>query len=493
MYAPEIPANEPARLLKLAEYGVLDTPREMPFDSLVALAAHVAEAPIALMAFVDAHRVWFKARLGLDVSEQPRDLSFCAHVVSTEVPLIVPDTLLDDRFRDHPLVVSPPHLRFYAGMPLRTPDGFVVGTLCVIDHQPRELTAHQRDLLRMLAHLAMDELEMRRQGHLLRIRQHALQNDLRHTSDEASRLSSILSNAAVAIIECTPDGVIREFNPAAERLLGYTAAEVVGRHSPLLFHDPAELAARAQELTAELGVPIEPGLAAARTKAERGLTDEREWTLLRKDGGRVAVHLSMTARRDAAGQLAGIMGIASDQTARREAEQRLRQHGAVLQLGSDVARAFARHGTLQQRLQSCAEAMVANLDAAFARIWTLDEGQDVLVLQASAGQYTHLDGPHSRARVGKLKIGSIAKDRLPHLTNSVLDDPEVSDRAWARREGMVAFAGYPMLVGEKCVGVLAMFARHPLSPTVLEALGVVAANSAVWIDREVSRGAGESP
>lgn len=498
MNAPEIPANEPARLLKLAEYAVLDTPREMAFDSLVTLASHVAQTPIALMAFVDARRVWFKARLGLDVSEQPRDLSFCAHVVATEVPLIVPDTLLDERFRDHPPVVGPPRLRFYAGMPLRTPDGFVVGTLCVIDHQPRELTAEQRDLLRMLAHLAMDELEMRRQGHLLRTRQHALQNDLRHTSDEASRLSSILSSANLAIIETTPDGVVREFNPAAERLLGYSAGEVVGRSSPMLFHDPDEVAARAKELSAEFGVPIAPNFETFRARLERGLSDEREWTWLSKSGRRVPVHLSLSVRRDLAGQIAGYMGIASDQSARREVEQRLHQHSAVLQLGSDVARAFAKNGSLQQRLQSCAEAMVANLDAAFARIWTLDEAQEVLELQASAGQYTHLDGPHARAPVGKFKIGLIAKDRLPHLTNSVLDDPEVSDRAWAKREGMVSFAGYPMLVGEKCVGVLAMFARHALSPTVLEALGVVAANAAVWIDRErrtrpFSPGAGESP
>ncbi|MDP1829287.1 MAG: GAF domain-containing protein [Archangium sp.] len=484
MKTPEIPANEPARLLKLAEYGVLDTPRETAFDSLVALAANLADVPIALVAFVDAHRVWFKARLGLDVVEQPRELSFCAHVVATEVPLIVPDTLLDERFRDHPMVLNPPHLRFYVGMPLRTPDGFVLGTLCVLDVKPRTLTAAQRDLLRMLAHLAMDELEMRRQGHLLRSRQHALQSDLRHTSDEASRLASILSNAAVAIIETTPDGVIREFNPAAERMLGYTAAEVVGRHSPMIFHDPAELAARANELTVELGVPVQPNFEAFRARVERGMRDEHEWTWLSKDGRRVPVHLSLSARRDVAGQVAGYMGIASDQTARKEAEAKLRQHSAVLQLGSDVARAFTKNGTLQQRLQSCAEAMVTNLDAAFARIWTLDEAQDLLELRASAGQYTHLDGPHSRAPVGKFKIGTIAKSRLPHLTNAVLDDPEVSDREWAQREGMVSFAGYPMLMGERVVGVLAMFARHPLSPTVLEALGVVAANAAVWIDRE---------
>ena len=137
-------------------------------------------------------------------------------------------------------------------------------------------------------------------------------------------------------------------------------------------------------------------------------------------------------------------------------------------------------------LQRCAEALVEHLDGAFARIWTLNEQEDVLELRASAGLYTHLDGPHSRVPVGKYKIGLIAQERKPHLTNAVVGDPRVGDQEWARREGMVAFAGYPLVVDDRLVGVMAMFARHPLTEATLEAMASVADEIAVGIERKVA-------
>jgi stage II sporulation SpoE-like protein/GAF domain-containing protein len=128
--------------------------------------------------------------------------------------------------------------------------------------------------------------------------------------------------------------------------------------------------------------------------------------------------------------------------------------------------------------------MVLHLGGALARIWTLDEAGDVLELQASAGLYTHTDGAHRRVPVGQYKIGRIAQERQPHLTNDVLHDPGVHDREWARREGLVAFAGYPLLVEDRLVGVMAMFARHPLSPATLEAMGSVANGIAVGVERK---------
>ncbi len=111
---------------------------------------------------------------------------------------------------------------------------------------------------------------------------------------------------------------------------------------------------------------------------------------------------------------------------------------------------------------------------------------DVLELRASAGLYTHLDGPHSRVPVGKYKIGLIAQERKPHLTNAVVGDPRVSDQEWAKREGMVAFAGYPLVVDDRLVGVMAMFARQPLSEATLEAMASVADEIAVGIERKVA-------
>ena len=135
-------------------------------------------------------------------------------------------------------------------------------------------------------------------------------------------------------------------------------------------------------------------------------------------------------------------------------------------------------------MQSCTETIVKHLDAAFARIWTLSPQGDVLELQASAGMYTHLDGAHARVPVGKFKIGLIAQERKHHLTNNVIGDSLVHDQEWAQREGMVAFAGYPLILGNELYGVMALFARKPLSDTTIAALEAVANQLALGIERK---------
>jgi diguanylate cyclase (GGDEF)-like protein len=128
--------------------------------------------------------------------------------------------------------------------------------------------------------------------------------------------------------------------------------------------------------------------------------------------------------------------------------------------------------------------MVRHLKAAFARIWTLNEGENVLELQASAGMYSHLDGPHGRVPVGEYKIGRIAQKRTPHLTNDLVNDPRVSDKGWAEREGMVSFAGHPLVVEDRLVGVMALFAREPLEEDTIDALASVADVIAQGIKRK---------
>ena len=153
-------------------------------------------------------------------------------------------------------------------------------------------------------------------------------------------------------------------------------------------------------------------------------------------------------------------------------------------LKGDVGAALSGGGALRNVLQRCAQALVQHLDVAFARFWTLNDEEDVLELQASAGMYTHLDGPHSHVPVGQLKIGLIAQERKPHLTNTVTSDPRVSDKGWARREGMVAFAGYPLIVEDRLVGVMAMFSRQELTGDIIEALASVADVIAQGIERK---------
>jgi PAS domain S-box-containing protein len=171
------------------------------------------------------------------------------------------------------------------------------------------------------------------------------------------------------------------------------------------------------------------------------------------------------------------------------ANKALSERTALASLSSNVSGELIRHDTLHEMLQGSAEAIVCQLDAAFARIWTLNEKENMLELRASAGMYTHIDGPHSRVPVGKFKIGLIAQEREPHLTNSVVGDPRVGDRAWARRENMVAFAGYPLLVNDRLLGVVAMFARHELTDFVMKGLGSVANQIAIGIERKQAENA----
>ena len=155
--------DEQERLRILRSYQILDTPEEPEFDSLTRLATRLCEVPIATVTLVDANRQWFKAKTGLTVAETSRDVAFCDYAIRDTQPLVIPDTLLDPRFRDNPLVTGDPHLRFYAGIPLVTPEGAIIGTFCAMDRKPRELSPRQMEDLTGLAHQAMAQLELRRQ------------------------------------------------------------------------------------------------------------------------------------------------------------------------------------------------------------------------------------------------------------------------------------------------------------------------------------------
>ncbi len=169
---------------------------------------------------------------------------------------------------------------------------------------------------------------------------------------------------------------------------------------------------------------------------------------------------------------------------RKRAENELREQRDLATFGRDIGIALAHAATLREMLQRCTDLLVRHLDGAFARIWTLEVSSNTLKLQASAGLYTHVDGEHSRIKVGQYKIGLIAEERKPHLTNSVIGDQRVHDQAWAKSEGMVAFAGYPLIVDDRTVGVMAMFARHPLSENTLKAMSSVSNSIALGIDRK---------
>lgn len=305
---------EARRLAALHRYAVLDSAPEQEFDDLTHLAAGVIGVPIALISLLDESRQWFKSRFGLDVVETPRTVAFCDHTIQGTDIFEVTDATRDARFATNPLVTGDPHIRFYAGTPLSTPDGYRVGTLCVIDRQPRVLTTSHRQALIGLARLAMRQLELRLEG-----RRHAV---------DAAFQRAIFDSAATAIIATDLQGVIVRLNPAAERLLGWRAAEVVLRETPLLFHDRGEVRQRAAELSLQLGRTVTPDGDYFRTVLTLGLSDKRDWTFIRRDGTGVPVQVHLGPVHDALGQPIGFLGIIDDVSKQRAALDDLRRSEA---------------------------------------------------------------------------------------------------------------------------------------------------------------------
>lgn len=213
--------GESARLAALDQYAILDSQEEPAFDDLTKIASAICGTPISLITFVDAERQWFKSRQGLSITETSRDVAFCSHAIEQHGIFVVADAQADERFRDNPLVVGEPHIRFYAGVPIRTPAGHALGTLCVIDRVTRTLTAGQLDALVALAHQAEALLELRRslgEARAAAIDLQAARKRAEHRSEIQKVLAALLASAS------TVDEVVPRLLRSAADLLGWDFA-----------------------------------------------------------------------------------------------------------------------------------------------------------------------------------------------------------------------------------------------------------------------------
>lgn len=306
--------RELSRLAALLRYEILDTPDETAFDDFTELAAYICETPIALISLVDDHRQWFKSRLGLDVNQTARELSFCTHTIEGQGIFEVNDARRDQRFHDNPLVTGDPHIRFYAGAPLTTPDGFNLGTLCVIDRQPRQLSEAQRGALVRLSRQIMRLFEERLQAH--------------RYAEQAALQQALLNSAASAMLFITVDGKISGVNPTAERLFGYTEAMLIGQPLTAALFPPEALARRAAILRSELDEPIASDFSVLTAPLLEGRREMREWRLRHRNGSSVPVLLNVSAIHDERELLRGYIVSAHDLAHQEDLQLRLQQIAA---------------------------------------------------------------------------------------------------------------------------------------------------------------------
>jgi PAS domain S-box-containing protein len=286
-------------------------------------------------------------------------------------------------------------------------------------------------------------------------------------SDEG-RFGNALAQAAVGMSLAGVDGHFLQVNQAFCNILGYTREELAELDSYAITHPEDRV--RYSDLNRRM-------LAG---EINDYVIEKR---CLKKDSGVVWVRKSVSLARDPEGKPSDIVTLIEDITIRKLSEDALARRARLVALNADVGIALTRIGDLREALQSCAESVVRNIDAA-ARIWTLDIAGTELELQASAGTYRHLDVAVGSIPLGEFEAGRIARQWQPHLTNDVAGDARIGNPDWVRKEGIVAFAGYPLIVENRLVGVAAAFARRPLDDDTLHALETIANSIAIGIERK---------
>lgn len=345
-----------------------------------------------------------------------------------------------------------------------------VGALCLGSGQPRAYDSAELEFLSTLAGQAALAVDNTLKDEEVRWKQKRAQGSLQ-ASEEGWR--RVFENSAIGIALTDLEGHFDITNAAYQELVGYSNEEL--RKLSFLDITTHKFQDQNWALIKEL---LE--------RKRQQFNIEKQYR--RKDGSLVWVRNNVSLVPGADGVPRCIMAIVEDISDRKQAEDALRaaisERTRVSAVRADIGMALARKDNLSGILRACSEALVQDLGAALARIWTLSSDGRELELQASAGMYTRLDGRYSRIPLGDLKIGLIAQERKPHLTNDVENDPRIRDKEWARTEKIISFAGYPLVVEDRTVGAMGMFSRSPLTQSTLDTLAFIASSIAQGIERK---------
>ncbi|MBD3884697.1 PAS domain S-box protein [Phormidium tenue FACHB-886] len=442
MQIAPLPANEFARLNALYQYQILDSEPEVAFDDLTKLAASICATPIALISLVDAQRQWFKSKLGIDAVETTRDIAFCSHTILQPKILIVPDALTDERFADNPAVTGEPHVRFYAGVPLLTAEGYALGSICVTDSMPRELSSNQIEALRALGRQVVAQLELRRK---------LVESE--RLRDEARRSEAALRES---------EERFRTMANSAPVLMW-----VNGSDQQSMFHNQTWLRFTGRSREQEIGEGWKQGLhpddqqywsktfaAALDTQSSYTI----EYRLRRADGAYRWILETGVPRFLPNGVLAGFTGSCVDITERKSAEQ-------DSQLMQTVTHAIVAspdfHSALEVALQKVCEATQWE----FGEAWV--PSADKTVMECSSAWYSKTEHLHDFRRQSSAFSfprdvgipGRVWVSRQPEWHQDVsLQKNSIYKRAQlALAAGLKATLGIPLLANDEVIAVLVFY------------------------------------
>jgi diguanylate cyclase (GGDEF)-like protein/PAS domain S-box-containing protein len=434
--------GEASRLADLRACAVLDTPPEAAFDDIACLATRICAAPIAAITFVDSDRAWFKARIGIDAPYWARADAFCAQTISEDDVLVVADATSDERFRNSPIVTGAPYVRAYAGVPLRTPAGQAIGTLCVMDQQPRELSSDQIDALRTLARQATALLESRRA---------VAAQPVRETPGETPEHAELISfahhlaeGAVNALASVDLESRFRVVNRRFCEMTGYSREELIGRPFDMLL-SPAQV----------------PGLTAvlAPVMGEGGPIDDGEIRLRHKDGRMIPVQFSVAPLIDN-GRIVGAVGTVQDVTDRKQAEAMLLSQHHLLEM-------IAAGAPLAEILMATARTAEEQSNTTCSIMLLDDEGQRLHVAAAPTlpeSLSQAFDGLLIGPSVGS--CGTAAFRGAPVITRDVEADPFWADyRDIIRPYGLRSCWSTPIITTDRnVVGTFALYSPEPAAP-----------------------------
>jgi PAS domain S-box-containing protein len=433
-----LPPNETARLETLHQYAILDTLPEQEFDDLTRLAALICGTPISLVSLVDADRQWFKSKIGIAEPETPRDIAFCAHAILQPDVLVIPDALADERFRTNPLVTGEPKVRFYAGAPLLTAEGHALGTLCVVDRVPRDLSLEQRDALRALSRLVVAQLELRRTV-----------SDLSHAIGDRTRAEVELDQLFTLSLDmlCIAgfDGYFKRINPAWEKTLGIPARELLSR--PFLeFVHPDDHAATLAEM---------------KHVGAGGVTFSFENRYRCADGTYIWLLWNATPSSDR--KL--VFALARDITLRKRAERRLAA-------GYAVTRVLADAETLGEASPLILRSICEGLGWELGAVWRVDENGNLLrcveiwhppALEFPSFVWATREFAYHR---GVGLPGRVWETGQPTWLPDIPGEGNFPRASFAKEEGLHSGFGFPIRIGDRVVGVIEFYSREIRKPEV---------------------------